>query len=259
MIRGLYGAASAMMMEMVKQDTIANNLANVNTTGFKGDMAVFKEQMKQQVMRQSDRQDGWSILPGQDQVFIGQVGTGAESEGVHVNYAEGMYKETSNPLDFALVGEGFFAVDTGSGIRYTRNGSFTRSDTGELVTHDGYKVLGANGPIQLPETGSVTASEDGRLVVDGAEIDQLQVVSFDKPFPLIKIGDSLFQAALDAPVIPSTAQIKQGGLEGSNVNSVTEMIHMIATMRAYEAASKALQGEDELLGKAVNEVGRLQG
>ncbi|MBC7544972.1 MAG: flagellar basal-body rod protein FlgF [Candidatus Sericytochromatia bacterium] len=259
MIRGLYGAAGAMMTEMVKLDTIANNLANVNTTGFKGDMAVFEEQMRQSLARTSDRPDGTNLLPSGEPVYIGQLGGAGQLEGIHTDYAEGMYKETQNPLDFALVGEGFFAVDTGAGIRYTRNGSFTMSDSGELVTHDGFKVLGANGPIQVPEGAAVTAGDDGRLSVDGVEIDQLQVVSFDKPFPLVKVGNSLFQAPTDAPVIPSMAKVKQGGIEGSNVSSVTEMIHMIATMRAYEAASKALQGEDELLGKAVNEVGRLQG
>jgi flagellar basal-body rod protein FlgG len=248
-----------MQMEMVKQDVIANNLANVNTTGFKGDMAVFKEQMQQAIERTSDRPDGLNLLPGGDPTFIGTMGTGGETDGVYVNYGAGMFRETQNPLDLALVGEGFFAVDTGNGIRYTRNGAFTLSDAGELVTSDGYKVLGANGPVQIPEGAQFTATEDGRIYVDNAEIDQLQIVSFDKPFPLTKIGNSLFQAPEDAPVIPSEAQVKQGGLEGSNVNPVTEMVHMIATMRAYEAAAKALQGEDELLGKAVNEVGRLQG
>jgi flagellar basal-body rod protein FlgG len=246
-------------MEMVKQDVIANNLANVNTTGFKGDMAVFKEQMQQAILRQDDRPDGLNILPGHDPVYIGRMGVGAETDGVYVDYSAGMYKDTQNPLDFALVGEGFFAVDTGNGIRYTRNGNFTMSDAGELVTTDGFKVLGANGPIQIPEGAQFTATQDGRIHVDNTEIDQLQIVSFDKPYPLTKIGNGLFQAPEDAPVIPSEAEVKQGGLEGANVNPVTEMVHMIATMRAYEAAAKALQGEDELLGKAVNEVGRLQG
>ena len=260
MIRGLYGAASAMMSEMVKQDVIANNLANINTTGFKGDSAVFKEQMEQQLYRTSDQPDGSDPLGVSTPVHIGAMTTGSESDGVYTDYAAGIYHQTDNPLDMALDGSGFFAVDTGSGIRYTRNGSFTLADDGTLETMEGYKVLGGNGPVQVPPGGGkIAIGEDGQVLVDGTQIDQLQVVDFDKPYPLTKIGDSLFAAAADAPVIPSSAKVKQGGVEGSNVNPVTQMVHMIATMRAYEAASKALQGEDELLGKAVNDVGRLQG
>lgn len=258
MIRGLYGATSAMMAAMVKQDVIANNLANVNTTGFKADMAVFKALENQHLSRLNDRPDGLSMLPQDWPVPIGQMGMGAKSDGVYVDYTDGTFRETQNPLDVALVGEGFFAVDTGRGIRYTRDGAFTLNDGGELVTSQGHKVLGSNGPIVLADA-DISINERGEILAGGAYVDQIQVVSFDKPFPLTKIGANLYQAPDDAPVIASDALVKQGGIETSNVSSVEEMVHMIATMRAYEAAAKALQGEDELLGKAVNDVGRVQG
>ncbi|SDD82650.1 flagellar basal-body rod protein FlgF [Sporomusa acidovorans] len=246
MIRGIYTAASGMLAETTRADTIANNLANGSTTGYKKDVAISKDFANILIRRIND---------GGDAPVIGSMGVGTLIDEVATIHTTGSVRTTGNPLDFAIEGRGFFAIQTQAGIRYTRNGSFTRNSRGQLVNSDGQLVLGQNGgPIQLPE-GTVTVNGSGIVTVDGTNVGQLQVVEFDNERQLVKEGASLFRAANNGR--PATGTVEQGCLEQSNVNVVSEMVNLISGYRAYEVNAKTVQTHDELLDKAVNEVGKV--
>ena len=251
MIRGIYIAASGMLAESLRSDVTANNLANVNTAGFKKDFAILKDYASNSIRRIND---------GQNEPAVGSLGSGVWLDSTATKMTPGITRETGNNLDFALEGKGFFAVQTPAGIRYTRNGTFTRNATGDLVTQDGFRVLGQNGPINLDpagQAGLVTAAEDGRVFLDGVENNQFQLFSFADENRLVKEGASLFRAPDGVNADPATPVLKQFRVELSNVNVISEMVNMIAGYRAYESNSKVVQTHDELLDKAVNEVARV--
>lgn len=258
MIRGLYTAAAGMLLESRRTDVISNNLANVNTTGFKKE-DVLAEAFPQMLMRRLD--DPTSFPPGMPSIdqrpIIGMVGVGVAAQGTATDYTQGQVVQTGNPLDVALASEGFLVVETPRGDRYTRNGSFSLDDQGFLVTADGNYVLGEGGPIQVPQGASLQIGANGEIIVDGNLVDTLRVVNFAEPAGLVKEGDSLWMATVasgDAETIEG--EMRQGFLERSNVNSINEMLDLITATRAYETNQKAVQTQDQLLGKAVNEVGR---
>jgi flagellar basal-body rod protein FlgG len=251
LIRGIYIAASGMLAESLRAEVTANNLANVNTAGFKKDFAVLKDYASRPVRRV---QDG-----GKDQE-IGSMGSGAWLDAVETQHTSGVRTITNNSLDFALEGKGFFAVETPAGVRYTRNGTFTRNVAGELVTADGNRVLGQNGPINLDpsgQPGKVTVAEDARIFLDGVETDTFQLFSFADEKRLRKEGATLFRPSEAMEAQAATPTVRQGFLELSNVNVVSEMVNMIAGYRAYETNSKVVQAHDTLLDKAVNDVAKL--
>lgn len=252
MIRGLYTGASGMLSEMNKTDVISNNLANVNTTGFKKDRAVFRAFPEMDIQRIDDPiRSGINRLVD-PRPFIGAMGTGVMTDEVNTDFSQGPIKTTSNPLDIALSGEGFFAVQTPQGVRYTRDGSFTTDMNSFLITKEGYYVLGQNGSIQLNGESDITINRRGEIFAGGEMIDRLQIVDFQDKGVLEKQGDNLYMT--NAQGIPSAAEVIQGALEGSNVNTISEMVDLITTSRAYEASQKVITTHDELLGKAVNEI-----
>ena len=238
-----------MLAESLRADVTANNLANVNTAGFKKDFAVLKDYASRPVKRIND---------GQEQPEIGNLGAGSWLDATATRHTAGIIQPTGNTLDFALEGKGYFAVETPAGIRYTRNGTFTRSGTGELVTQDGFRVLGQNGPINLDPTGQagkITVAEDARIFLDDVENNSFQLVEFEDENRLQKDGATLFRAPEGMDGQPAaTTKIRQGFIELSNVNVVAEMVSMIAGYRAYETNSKVVQTHDTLLDKAVNQV-----
>jgi flagellar basal-body rod protein FlgF len=247
MIRGIYSSASGMMAEMTRTDATANNLANANTTGYKKDVAVSKDFASVMITRINDGQNA----------DIGSLGLGTVIDEVAVDQEAGTIRTTGNDLDMAVDGKGYFAGQTPNGVRYTRNGTFTRSSQGELVTQDGYQVLGQNGaPIRLTGTKFVV-NADGAVFNNGIQTGQLQVVDFADERQLTKEGASLFVAAGNAQQQPASGSVRQGTLEMSNVNVVAEMVNLITGYRAYETNSKAVQAHDQLLDKAVNEVGKV--
>ncbi len=247
MIRGIYTSASGMIAESLRNDTIANNLANANTAGYKQDIAVTKDFNTMLIRRIND---------GEEQPVIGSLGTGVITDQNVTQYAAGKMLHTGNELDVALDGKGFFVVKTPQGLRYTRNGTFTRSAQGELVNSSGYPVMGQGGTVQLPD-GRISIGEDGTIQVDDSQVDRLLLVDFTGYSNLVKQGDSLFAAPATAGNAIVTGRVRQGFIEQSNVNVVTEMINLIAGYRAYEVNAKAIQAHDQLLDKAVNEVGRV--
>ena len=245
-IRGIYSSAAGMIAESLRNDTIANNLANANTAGYKKDIAVTQDFASMLIYRIND---------GAQAPAIGRLGAGALVNEVATIHTTGMMRPTGNNLDTAIEGRGYFTVETPNGLRYTRNGTFSMNAQGELVNGEGFRVVGENGPI-LIQGGKVTIGEDGGVQVDGVEVNRIQLVDFADEKRLVKEGHTLMSAPADLAARPATGLIRQGVLEMSNVNIVSEMVNMISGYRAYEVNSKVVQAHDQLLDKAVNEVGR---
>lgn len=247
MIRGIYTGASGMLAEAMRTDVISNNLANVNTAGFKKDVAVMKDFGSMLTTRIND---------GVDAPVIGSVGLGATVDEVATIHSTGAMRNTGNDFDMAIEGKGYFTVQTPQGVRYTRNGSFAKNIQGELITQDGYRVLGQNGPIRI-KGSKMVVSDDGRVLVDNNPVGKLRMIEFADLKQLTKEGASLYAAPPGQTVAPATGGVRQGSLEMSNVNVIGEMVNLISNYRAYEVNSKVVQSHDHLLDKAVNEVGRL--
>lgn len=188
---------------------------------------------------------------------IGTINGGLRLDRIQTNFLEGNLIETSNKLDFALKGDGFFKVQTPEGVRYTRDGSFLTNDKGELVTSKGYKVLGQKGTITLNK--EFTINKDGSIYVDDAYLDRLDVKNVLNVNALRKEGDSLYsvEEGLNPQEQNFNGEILQGFIENSNVNTINEMVDMINILREYESNQKIVKSYDEMLGKAVNEIGKV--
>lgn len=266
MWRGLYTAAAGMMTEMVRTDTLANNLANASTSGFKRDEAVNKEFEPLLLRRINDPNDranevttfrGFSI--GNPEPKVGTLGLGSYVDEVATDWSQGAMQTTGNPLDLAISGNGYLAVQTPQGIRYTREGNLFRSANGELQTVRGQAVLDNRGrAIRLPEDAvTVLFGAQGQIYANGnQQIGQLQFVQFDDPRALIKQGNSLYMAQQGAQPQPATGEIVQGALEVSNTNTVSEMVSLINNYRVYETGSRAVMTQDTMLDKVINDIAR---
>lgn len=232
MIDEIQLSSEGLGIRMFQQEVIANNLANVNTVGFKRDK-VFLEELEEATQ------------------------SGEETAHQITVFEQGPMKATQNPFDLALVGEGFFVVQTEGGVRYSRNGHFERDPLGQLVLGDGQLVLGENGPIQV--TDAFTVNDKGEVYENERYIDRLRLVTFEEPYPLQKEGGSLFALTDETTVELTNDQllIKQGFLEGSNVNPIEEMVDMLLVYRYFEAEQKILLTQDSLLEQAANEIGRV--
>ena len=278
MIRGLYTGASGMVAQMHRLDALSNNLANVDLNGYKRDVAVHKAFPELLLRRMDD--DGviklgfasMDVAP-----VVGRLGTGVELNEVYTVFSQGSLKQTHNPFDLALEGEGFIAVNVGDEERYTRNGAFLLNREGFLVTKDGHQVLGENGPIRLKKNNFVIdqdgviyqnsrfTGEENRLVSleeneweNVERVDRLRIVGFKRERYLNKVGSSFWRdteesGAAQVLTAEERPKLRQGFLEGSNVNPVTEMVRMIEVNRTYEANQKMIQTHDNLLGKLINE------
>ncbi len=214
------------LRQEIKLDIIANNLANADTAGFKADFLAFDNMLRAQMV---------------------------------TDHSQGDLKVTGNKLDIALADEGYFAIQTQNGVRYTRNGNFTVNNQGELVTQTGNSVLGDGGTIVI-EGSDVNINGSGEIQVEGAIAGRLKVVTFENIGNLKKEGNSLFVYEGDAAdeKIPEDILVKQGALEMSNISTVVEMAKLIETQRMYEAYKNMIQTFDEINGKAISEVGRMQ-
>lgn len=266
MWRGLYTAASGMITETKRTDTIANNLANVDTSGYKRDVAVNAEFEPMLLRRINDDDPSKDItafkrfrLFGTDPA-VGTLGLGAYITEIAVDREQGPFQTTGNPLDLGISGPGFFAVQTDNGVRYTRDGSFYRSSNGVLQNVRGQAVLGQNGqPITIPgNTDRITVGAQGAIYANGAQVGQLMFVDFGPDRrSIMKQGDNLWNPREGANPMPATGEIQQGVLERSNANVINDMVELINNYRIYEAGSKAVVTQDSLLDKAVNEIGRI--
>lgn len=224
-------------------DVASNNLSNVDTAGFQKQTAHIYPFPEAPITR---------IHQGTSQV-IGTLGTGAFVDGSRSSFAPGALRTTSNPLDVAIVGSGFFSIETPDGIRYTRDGRFTLNPSGLLATLDGNLVRGERGSIFVGE-GEVLLNERGEITVDGQLVDKLLMVEFNDREGLLRRGANLYEALPEAgEPFRYEATLAPGVIELANVNVVREMVNLITIQRAYEANQKVVQAFDETLGK-LNEV-----
>ena len=197
--------------------------------------------------------------------IIGTMNSGLRLDEIYTNFTQGKLEETGNPLDLAIDGQGFFVVDTPDGIVYTRDGNFSLNDRGELVTKDGYNLLGLNGPIVLNtgdedfEITNFSVTEDGQVMVNGEFVDEIDIVNIRNVYDLRKYKHGYYriEEGMEEEFDEFQGSILQGYQEGSNIHSVQEMVDMIATLRLYESNQKIVQTYDEILQKAVNEIGRV--
>jgi flagellar basal-body rod protein FlgG len=241
---GIPSVVSGMHALWARHETVANNLANVSTPGFKRDDVLVLPAVPP---------------PTQTAAAGGVLSPVYQAPAIQwTDYSQGPLLPTGRELDAALTGSGFFVVDTPAGERYMRNGTFHVSPDGFLVTAGGARVLGERGPIAIPP-GRLAIGGRGDVQVNGKTVGTLRVVDFPAPLPLLKTGGSLF-APTSADVRPAAAtgyEVVGGALEGSNVNAVEAMVRLIEILRTYEAAQRAIQAADEVDGQAVNEVGRV--
>ncbi len=241
MLRGIYTSCTGMVAEMDRQNVIANNLANVDTVGFKRDNCTttpFAEILL----------NGYSKHRPYE---VGKLGLGVQAVTQVVDFTVGPVVDTGNMTDLAIEGDGLFAVQTENGIRYTRSGNFQLNKENYLINKDGYFVLGENGPIKLNDE-IFTVTPEGEIIQGDEVISRLQIFS---TAGMSKQGDYLYNNEEGA--VPSGKfRIHQRALERSNVNPIREMVHMINTTRSYDASQKALTAHDETLGKIVNDFAR---
>lgn len=300
-MRGIWAAATGMMNERNKLDAIADNLANSDTGGFKRSFQVPVESGRVLLHRVGDTSGSGAarlvrglprgLAEGDNGRFaellrgfhatpvpVGYLSLGVRQWRDCLDFSQGPLRQTNNPFDLAVVGDGLFAVSTPNGVRYTRDGRFTLAADGMLTTLGGHPVLGVNGgPIRIPpdmppgrpagawrEQGDAAASlrvgEDGRVWFGGEQLGTLALVRFPSPQYLEKQGDGLCRASPNAGepgnAVPGQAIVRQGYLELSNVDAIEEMVNMIEVMRSYEANQRAIRAQDGALSKVINELVR---
>ncbi|MBI5665827.1 MAG: flagellar basal-body rod protein FlgG [Nitrospirae bacterium] len=259
MDRSLFIAATGMEAQRINIDVISNNLANVNTTGFKKSRADFQE-----LMYQSLKTAGAVSAEGNEVPTGIQIGLGVKPAAVQKMFHQGDFVSTGNNLDLVIEGNGFFQITKPDGeIAYTRSGAFKLNSEGSIVNSDGYALEPA---IAVPaDAMEITLSQDGTVSVlqagstTPAEVGQIEIAQFINPGGLKAIGKNLFipsgssgEPTTGNPGSEGLGSINQGFLELSNVNVVEEMVNMIVSQRAYELNSKVIQSTDEMLALANN-------
>jgi len=259
MMKSLWIASTGMETQQLKMDIVSNNMANINTTGFKKSRADFQD-----LLYQTLRSPGATSATG-NQIPTGiQIGHGVRTAAVQKIFQMGDMKQTNNPMDLAVEGDGFFQIIMPNGeIGYSRSGAFKLDSEGRLVNSDGYYL---EPEISIPsETELITVGTDGTVSVTIAnetsseEVGQIQLARFNNPSGLRSVGRNLYRPTdssgdpeVMTPGENGLGTIAQGYLEMSNVNLVEEMVNMIITQRAYEFNSKVIQASDDMLQMASN-------
>jgi len=257
MVRGLYTAYTGMKNQQQRLDTITNNLANANTTAFK------REGM---TTRSFDEVLTYKVKDLTDPLYVRNIGTmslGAKIGETYTDYSQGSYTETGNTYDIAIEGNGFFSIlfadkNGVESVKYTRDGEFTIDLNGYLRTKDGDYVLGDGGIIQIPTTAAkVAINELGEVFADGEYIDTLAITDFEDYNYIKKYGENLYDLVDGGVEKEPDCIVRQGYLEASNINVVSEMVEMITISRAYESNQKVIQTMDDMLQKSANQIGKV--
>ena len=246
----IYMTTSGALLNERRLELISNNLANINTTGFKQETASFRI-----VDSPEDIKANLNISSAEAPTMTAPLWQELQAT---TDYSQGQLKKTGNPLDLALSGKGFFCVQTPDGTRYTRKGNFSLNSEGELVTPGGFPVLGDSGPIKIGEERFSIDSE-GNVSTGKQLIGTLRVVDFSESVRLRRDGDTLFATATleDEGSRPEKISVNQGFLELSNVETMRTMVEMIDVLRRYESYQKAIRHLDEVTAKSINEVGKV--
>ncbi len=273
-MKNIWVPLSGQIAQQRKVETIANNIANANTAGFKKDQLAFKEHLTA-LTKGADTIDLPRKEWGPDDFYRSQGGENAfvKVDGSYTDFSQGALTPTNNPLDLALFGKGFFEVLTPHGVRYTRKGNFAISKEGELVTAQGYKLLGqintdeqqAESPnanpiedriIKIPSNLKISISKEGDIFNKDGNLGKISVVEFNDSHALKKQGHSLYinnaQENLKKEAIETT--VNQGFIEGSNVNAIKEMSELINAHRHFENIQKAISTYDQISGQIVNDI-----
>jgi flagellar basal-body rod protein FlgF len=246
MVKGIYQSAAGMLARQRHLEVVANNLANAGTAGFHQENVCFRETLNSSLAPANP------VTAGSR--FVDVEGSNSQAA------QQGTLTSTGNPLDVAIVGKGWFVVETPTGPAYTRDGRFRLNADGELVSLTGYRVQTASGTAMVPQ-GDVHLATDGSLVVknpgEGPEqvLDRLKIVDFDNPGSLTHARDGLYVSSKPATDLEQP-HLQVGYVEESTVNAVAEMVKMIEINQFYDASVRAIQTQDGTLGKAVNEVGK---
>jgi flagellar basal-body rod protein FlgF len=223
---GFYAACAGLRAKTQALEIVANNVANLNSTGFRAHQATFH-----------------SLLAGNTRVGLNPLNRAVNDFGVlggsRLELSAGNTEQTGNPLDLAIEGDGYFVVKGRNETLYTRNGHFHLSSTGQLLSAEGDPVLGEQGPILVP-SGNVAVGPDGTLSVDGALAGKLRLVGFAPGATLNAAGSSYYSAPNDAPAPATTAAVRQGMLEASNVSPVSAVVSLITVQREAEMLQRAL-------------------
>lgn len=239
----MYVALSRQMTLRREMDIVANNIANVDTTGFKVEGTMVR----------TDPSTGAAMVDGPASLKF------VIDDGVTRDFSQGALRQTDGPLDLGIEGQGFFKVQTAAGERYTRDGRFTLGPEGRLTTQAGDPVQGEGGDIVVnPELGPVSIAIDGTVSQGVNKVGKIAVVAFDDLSGLSKAGDNLFSNTSNLQPQPSTAaRVHQGMLEGSNVNSILQVTRLIEISRAYESMARTIENSAELSRRSVERLGRV--
>lgn len=253
MQQSIHSALFGALSQEHRLDIIANNLANVNTTGYKQDRMAFKDvfvlfahdSIREPILNLRDK----PLFPEPHYLAENRIAL------AQIDFSQGSLRETGNPLDVAISGEGFFKVRDAQGNQYySRDGALSLSADGQLINANGDHILGQGGPVTIPSGSSLVIDGAGNITVDGAVVDTLQLVNVENLTGLEKVGKNYFKPMVPdgAREIPAVeASVQQGYLEAPNVEVVTEMVNMIEVQRGFEAYSKIIQTTNDIDTKAI--------
>jgi flagellar basal-body rod protein FlgG len=279
-MKNIWVPLSGQVAQQRKVETIANNVANANTVGFKKDQLVFKEHLTAFTQGVEDihipRKE---FSPGDFYHSQGAENAMVAVDGSYTIHEQGQFIPTSNPLDVALKGDGFLEVLTPNGVRFTRKGNLSLNRDSEIVTDQGFKVLTAlevpseamrepasinslpkpeDRVLKVPTNSKLTISLDGEVLTSGGSVGKLSLVEFSDKHALRKEGNSLYLTPDEKNILRTDIKttVNQGFLEGSNVNAIEEMSELIKAHRHFESIQKAINAYDSISGKAANEIGK---
>ena len=265
MVKGLYTAYTGMINEQKRLDVLSNNLANADTNGYKKEGTTSQTFADELAIKIKDT-SSYGLAQK-----LGTISMGVHIGETYTDYSTGSFKVTDNSTDFAIKGDGFFAIaytdkQGNSSVKYTRDGAFTVNTQGYLVTKDGDYVLNANdarngnvnGRIRVDPTQKITVDELGNIYQNDQQVGTIGIVDFADYDYLAKYGENMYDLVNGGTVTAADGRIVQGTLESSNVNVVSEMVNMITISRAYQAGQKVINTIDETLDKAVNQVGNVE-
>ncbi|WP_206459602.1 flagellar hook-basal body protein [Anaerovorax sp. IOR16] len=251
MLKGFYTLTSGMMTQQHRLDTISNNMVNVSTPGYKKDTltsTTFREELTSRT----------GSMDKSNTKALSNTSTIRVPDEIVTNHEQGMFDVTGNAFDFAIAGPGFFQINTLNGPRYTRNGSFTLDNEGFLSLQPIGRVTGEKGEILLESDKFMVDSTGLITLEDGTVVDRIQCVDFQDYNQLVKSGEGVFLNNNNANILPNQKSlIKWKSLERSNVIAMEEMIDMMSSQRALQSGSQILKIYDQIIQKAVNDIGRV--